>query len=260
LTSSFDIEEGPLFHGKVTRELISLALKYDYYDAEGNFQGIARRRIFTIGNIFDISDRDGKNLGIVDEKILSLFHTFDIYNEKGQWILRASLNFWGTTFTFTDPSGKVLATISRPFINLLKDIWTAHITETSEMASIDPRLFTIVPIFRTDLKKLEKTNKSMAIPNKKSIEKERQLLKNWTALMNAELKEVIPNEEDFYVVSERTSQLLNNYNPNPKLSLKEKELLAIEDLIKNLDVVTTDSRELKAFILLMDNKLDQLKN
>lgn len=152
-TTSFDIESDDLKLGTVHRKFFSLSpVKYEFYDTQENLQAAATMRWFSWGATFDIADSYGGMLGSVEQRVFAFFPTFEILSPVGHLMAIAKMNFWGTTYTISDPVTKQkMATLSRSFFRL-KDNWTFTLTdpEAFYQHQIDPRLFVLVMAFQTD--------------------------------------------------------------------------------------------------------------
>ncbi|USQ14145.1 hypothetical protein J2N86_02085 [Legionella lytica] len=153
MTTSYDIETRTQKLGTLYRRFFSLLLTYDFYDPFDNKIAYARSKFFSFTAHFDVYDNFENYLGAADERLFSFFPTFDIYDRDGYTKLaKASMNFWGTTFTLYDPvTGKEMAHMSRPFFRLKND-WTFHVTdrELFEHKAIDPRVLMTVIAFQGD--------------------------------------------------------------------------------------------------------------
>lgn len=152
-TTAFDIETTDLKLGTVHRKFLSLSpLRYDFFDVQENLQASASMRWFSWGATFDVTDNYEQLIGTVEQRVFAFFPTFDILSPIGTVLAVAKLNFWGTTYTLSDPATRQnMATFSRPFFRF-KDNWTATITdpELFYQKLIDPRLFVLVMAFQTD--------------------------------------------------------------------------------------------------------------
>ncbi len=156
LTSSFDIasEERPM--ASATKRLFSFTPIYDLEDAESKPLATARARFFSWGTVADIEDPEGRNLGRIEENLLRIlpWGEYKVFDAENKQVLLATMDFWGTEFTLTDPSmpDHVIATISRPWIRLFRDDWTIRIydPEMFEREIIDPRTLILLAVYQTD--------------------------------------------------------------------------------------------------------------
>jgi hypothetical protein len=159
MTTSYDIETKTQKLGTLYRRFFSLLLTYDFYDPFDNKIAYARSKFFSFTAHFDVYDNFENYLGAADERLFSFFPTFDIYDRDGYTKLaKASMNFWGTTFTIYDPvTSKEMAHMSRSFFRLKND-WTFHVTdrEVFDHKNIDPRVLMTVIAFQGDREYWEK--------------------------------------------------------------------------------------------------------
>lgn len=163
LTTSFDIETKTHKLGTLYRKFFSLLLTYEFYDPFDNKMATARSKFFSFTAHFDIysNERDGKErlLGIAEERMFSFFPTFDVYgSDASTKLARASMNFWGTTFTIYDPAtDQEMAVMHRSFFRLKND-WNIKITnrELFEHKNIDFRLLMTVLAFQGDRENWDK--------------------------------------------------------------------------------------------------------
>ncbi len=153
MTTSYDIETRTQKLGTLYRKFFSFLLTYDFYDPFDNKIAYARSKFFSFTAHFDVYDNFENYLGAADERLFSFFPTFDIYDRDGYTKLaKASMNFWGTTFTIYDPvTNQEMAHMSRPFFRLKND-WTFHVTdrEMFDHKGIDPRVLMTVIAFQGD--------------------------------------------------------------------------------------------------------------
>lgn len=151
-TNTFDIESKDSKYGVVHRKLFSWTPEYHFYDLHEQVQAKAKMSFFSFGAVFDITDGFDYPLGKVEERIFTFFPTFDIYRPDGYHVAKASLNFWGTTYTVMDPqTDEVIAILWRNFFRL-KDNWTIDIVkpEIIFQNNLDPRMFVLVMAFQSD--------------------------------------------------------------------------------------------------------------
>jgi uncharacterized protein YxjI len=153
LISTFDISTDDRKLGTVYRRLLSLTASYDFYDFNNKAIASAESHFFSFGAHLDVYDENKALLGTVEEQLLNWFPSFDIYSPDGTRLIRAKMNFWGTTFTLYDGSSDcVLAEMSRPFFRL-RNYWTIHIKNMSRVneRNIDSRLLLTVLVAQGDL-------------------------------------------------------------------------------------------------------------
>jgi len=151
-TTVFDFESAEGSFATATERLLSLTTTIDFEDAKGTSLATAQNVFFSWGSYLSIVDGAGRDLGFIEEQIWNLLPTYRIYNAAKQMIAVASLNFWGTYFYVTDPANpeKVYATISRPWIYLLREYWTINILDREAFEKkIDHRLLGILAVYQS---------------------------------------------------------------------------------------------------------------
>ncbi|KTD05645.1 hypothetical protein Lgor_0130 [Fluoribacter gormanii] len=172
LTTSYDIETKTRKLGTLYRKFFSLLLTYEFYDPFDNKLAYARSKFLSLTAHFDVYDNYENFIGAADERLFAFFPTFDIYGQDGYTKLaKASMNFWGTTFTIYDPvTDKEMATLYRPFFRLKND-WTFNITNRAlfNQKEIDSRVLMTVIAFQGDREYWESTHRdSLKALTKKS--------------------------------------------------------------------------------------------
>lgn len=156
LTSTFDLQDKTEIFGSVSKEFFSLNTIYHFNDPSGQPIAQAQSQYFTWGTTIDIHAASGEKLGWIEEQLLSWFSPskFKVYDSANNLVANARMNFWGTTFTVTDPSDmdKEIALISRPWFQFFKNVWTVKILDPEKIAlgRIDPRLLVMAAVYRTD--------------------------------------------------------------------------------------------------------------
>ncbi|HIF0223608.1 TPA: hypothetical protein ACXYKD_000507 [Legionella anisa] len=162
LTTSYDIETKTRKLGTLYRKFLSLLLTYEFFDPFDNKLAYARSKFFSLTAHFDVYDNYENFIGSADEKLFAFFPTFDVYGQDGYTKLaKASMNFWGTTFTIYDPvTDREMATLYRPFFRLKND-WTFNITDRAlfNQKEIDSRVLMTVIAFQGDREYWESTNR-----------------------------------------------------------------------------------------------------
>jgi hypothetical protein len=153
LTTSYDIETKTRKLGTLYRKFFSFLLTYEFFDPFDNKLAIATSRFFSFTAHFDIYDTREHLLGMAEERFFAFFPTFDVYDSDGSTrLVKASMNFWGTTFTIYDPlTDEEMAYMHRPFFRLKND-WTIKVTnqELFSRRHIDNRLLMTVLAFQGD--------------------------------------------------------------------------------------------------------------
>ncbi|WP_454786076.1 hypothetical protein [Legionella sp. WA2024007413] len=163
LTTSYDIETKTRKLGTLYRKFFSLLLTYEFFDPFDNKLAYARSRFLSLTAHFDVYDNYENFIGAADERLFAFFPTFDVYGPDGYTKLaKASMNFWGTTFTIYDPvTDRQMATLYRPFFRLKND-WTFNITDRAlfNQKNIDSRVLMTVIAFQGDREYWESTHRN----------------------------------------------------------------------------------------------------
>jgi len=153
MTTSYDIETKTQKLGTLYRRFFSFLLTYDFYDPFENKIAYAKAKFFSFNAHFDVFGTNEEFLGAAEERLFAFFPTFDIYARDGySKLAKASMNFWGTTFTIYDPvTDREMAHMSRPFFRIKND-WTFHVTDRMlfDQKGIDPRVLLTVLAFQGD--------------------------------------------------------------------------------------------------------------
>lgn len=153
LTNDFSIDTKEYKLGSVHRKLFSWSLvQYDFLDNDSELQATGKMRWLSWGATFDVFDSNEQSLGRVEEKFSWFFPTFNFISPSNRIQAEATLNFWRTNYTVTDPVTKeVIAIMHRDFFRL-KDDWTVKIVNQDLFVQkeLDPRLFIIVMAFQSD--------------------------------------------------------------------------------------------------------------
>lgn len=187
LTTSYDIETKTRKLGTLYRKFFSFLLTYEFFDPFDNKLATARARFFSFTAHFDVYDNRDNLLGMAEEKFFTFFPTFDIYGRDGSTKLaRASMNFWGTTFTIYDPlTEREMAQMHRPFFRLKND-WTISITNRQllNQKNIDFRLLMTVLAFQGDKE-------------------------YWDSMQNNSLKQAVVNADKAAEISPSQIKLIN---------------------------------------------------
>ncbi|WP_392538895.1 hypothetical protein [Legionella sp. 227] len=242
LTTSYDIETKTRKLGTLYRKFFSLLLTYEFFDPFDNKLAYARSKFFSLTAHFDVYDNFENFIGAADEKLFAFFPTFDIYGPDGYTKLaKASMNFWGTTFTIYDPvTDKEMATLYRPFFRLKND-WTFNITNKAlfKQKDIDSRVLMTVIAFQGDREYWESNNQN----NFKAIAKKSAPSNEVTAKQVNELLEKI-------TAISKQEGLENTKNPDPKMmDVVANELENnYQQMHAHDEAAQTDQERLTAFV------------
>lgn len=152
LTLTFDIESIDAKLGTVHRKFFSWTPEYHLKDPYENFQAKAKMRFWSWMTIFDVEDGQGKPLGSVEQGWSWFRPSFTIVSPNHQKLAKASLNFWGTTYTIADvTTDQPIATLTRPFFQF-KNNWTVKIVDPAaiDRLGINPNMFLVLIAFQVD--------------------------------------------------------------------------------------------------------------
>lgn len=265
LTTSYDIETKTKKLGTLYRKFFSFLLTYEFFDPFDNKLAYAKSKFFSLTAHFDVYDNFENYLGSADEKLFAFFPTFDIYGQDGYTKLaKASMNFWGTTFTIYDPAtDREMATLHRPFFRLKND-WTFNITNRDlfNHKEIDSRVLMTVIAFQGDREYWESTHhddyRRMIKNSNQSSEVNRtqvnQLLEKIKEVGKQEGLENLanPNPETMELLAK---ELENNYKNSPEINVlnqtNQELLTSFTEYCLNLVQSATLSQEKKKTILFM---------
>ncbi|MCW8408487.1 hypothetical protein OQJ13_05820 [Legionella sp. PATHC035] len=275
LTTSYDIETKTRKLGTLYRKFLSLLLTYEFFDPFDNKLAYARSKFFSLTAHFDVYDNFENFIGAADEKLFAFFPTFDIYGQDGYTKLaKASMNFWGTTFTIYDPvTDKEMATLYRSFFRLKND-WTFNITNKAlfKQKDIDSRVLMTVIAFQGDREYWESTHqnnfkaiaKKSAPSNDVTAQQVNELLEKITAMSKQEGLENIKNP-DPKMMDVVAKELENNYQQlhahDETAQTNQEKLTAFVEYCLNLvQENTLTSEKKKAILFLLKTRLESSIN
>ncbi|HHF7373514.1 hypothetical protein [Legionella bozemanae] len=275
LTTSYDIETKTRKLGTLYRKFLSLLLTYEFFDPFDNKLAYARSKFFSLTAHFDVYDNYENFIGSADEKLFAFFPTFDIYGQDGYTKLaKASMNFWGTTFTIYDPvTDKEMATLYRPFFRLKND-WTFNITNRAlfNQKEIDSRVLMTVIAFQGDREYWESNNqnylraitKKSTQANEVTSEQINELLEKITTVSKQEGLENIGNPAP-KIMDAIASELEESYKklhaPDESTQTSKEKLAAFSEYCLSLaqsNALTHKKR--KAILFLLKTRLEGAVN
>lgn len=235
----------------------------------------ARSKFFSLTAHFDVYDNYENFIGSADEKLFAFFPTFDIYGQDGYTKLaKASMNFWGTTFTIYDPvTDKEMATLYRPFFRLKND-WTFNITNRAlfNQKEIDSRVLMTVIAFQGDREYWESTNqnylraitKKSTQANEVTSEQINELLEKITTVSKQEGLENIGNPAP-QIMDAIASELEESYKklhaPDESIQTGKEKLAAFSEYCLSLvqsNALTHEKK--KAILFLLKTRLEGAVN
>ncbi|QLZ70167.1 hypothetical protein FOLKNPGA_02972 [Legionella sp. PC1000] len=265
LTTSYDIETKTRKLGTLYRKFLSLLLTYEFFDPFDNKLAYAQSKFFSLTAHFDVYDNYENFIGSADEKLFAFFPTFDIYGQDGHTKLaKASMNFWGTTFTIYDPvTDKEMATLYRPFFRLKND-WTFNITNRAlfNQKEIDSRVLMTVIAFQGDREYWESTNrnslrgvaKKSAQANEVTSEQVNELLEKIAAVSKQEGLENIGNPAPKMmdaIANELEESYKKLYVPDESTQTNKEKLDTFTEYCLSLVQSNTFTHEKKKAILFL---------
>ena len=150
-TTTFDLQDDDGTFGKIEEKFLKLTRSFNYTDSSGYKVAEAREKPFSWGVQVDVFDCQGQKIGTIKENILkSLFKastTYTIENVIGNVVAVSNkVDIVATSFTLTDPSGKKIATLKRPMINLFGDNWNVKVYNHD---ILDPRILVMIGAYKT---------------------------------------------------------------------------------------------------------------
>jgi uncharacterized protein YxjI len=170
LFNNFDLNAGGSKLGSITEKVISLTRAFTYSDAQGVCVAKARARILSWGTHIDVTDCAGRPVGAIKENVLkSLFKVWTEYalldasghvvaiSEKVDWI--------STSMTISRPKGGAVATLRRPWLNILSDNWTVKI---SDHAAVDSRVLVMIAAYKTSVDNARRAESSSGSSSSKN--------------------------------------------------------------------------------------------
>ena len=151
LTTSLNLKANDVKLGSIDENFFSLVTTFTYNDANHQKIAVAHDKFISWGNDIIVNDCEGNKIGEIKEEILkSLFKvytTYSILDEKENILGTSEKVDWiGTHFTLFDKNKKIIAELSRPFINFLTDEWTIKIAKPGV---IDNRILVMIGAFKT---------------------------------------------------------------------------------------------------------------
>ncbi len=140
--TSFNIATAAKKLGTLYCKETDSAFAYELKDEAEQLLASARARFTALGTELDTFDHTKSPLGAALKNGASLFSGYDIYSPYAEKLAQTAENFWGTTYTLYDASGKnALVKMERPFFRL-KNTWTVTIQdkESLKALNIDPNM------------------------------------------------------------------------------------------------------------------------
>jgi len=266
-TTTFDLKTKKKKLGTLHRRMLSLPIKYDFYDTYDKKITTAKARFFTLGAHFDVYDNQDLLLGTVEEKILTIFPSFTLYSSNGIKLAQAEMNFWGTQFTVVEAvTGKTIATMTRPYFRL-KNNWTILIKNKQLVNSMEmePHLLMTVLAFQCDDEEWSKSSSrlstrevSTANSNMSQIQEIQNKIEVLLAEENLE-SAALPSEIELEKIAQKidekfTASLSDVANSSEKLD-------AFTTLCFNqVQAEDTPASEKKAILYLLQQTLSKFNN
>jgi uncharacterized protein YxjI len=138
--------------GQIVKKLFSWGIEFDYTNQFGQYAGQGHTEVFSWGKQIDLKDCQGNQIGGIKEDILkSLFKISTVYtltDGSGQKVAESDKFDLGTTdFTIRDIHGSTVATLHRPFFNLVGDVWQVNL---QNVTTVEPLTLLMIGAFKTD--------------------------------------------------------------------------------------------------------------
>lgn len=239
----FDIDSTYYKHGFVYRTPWTWTKEYDFYDNEGRLDA----RAILSGNwvnelpTFEVVDMHHTILGRIEKKNYWFTVAYDIFSASRQTVALATLNFWSTAYSITDPvTGIEFAKLSRPYWGF-SGRWTINITDRIlwNAKQIDPRLFVTLVIYQSDQENAERIRREQELRKPVKVIAKLETLKKLKDFHKS-FNFIPPTEDDFV----KLTSLVDSFNP------KNKEEV-VESLFSLMDNQLTD-QEKSALCLLIE--------
>ena len=149
--SDFHITSGDNKCGVVEERIMSWGKTFEYM-MNDTLVSRAEERLISWGVNIDVYDNKKNKIGSIEEEILegmfSIKTIYSIKNANGDVIGKSKkLDFFGTDIDVYDNSDKLIATMTRPMINLMSDTWTIDV----KADVIDKRILIFIPCYKTSV-------------------------------------------------------------------------------------------------------------
>ncbi|MDD5456005.1 MAG: hypothetical protein PHV30_03115 [Candidatus Margulisbacteria bacterium] len=151
LTTSFSVSSDAGEHGSVRAKFFNLSTQFEFKDKSDNLVATGKKALVSWGTRIDVYDSQNNKIGTIREEVLkSLFKRYTSYkilDSNGNEIAKSKkLDFGATGITLYNPSGKEIATIDRPWINIFRDNWNIDIKDRS---AVDMRILVLIGAYKT---------------------------------------------------------------------------------------------------------------
>ncbi|MCX5797486.1 MAG: hypothetical protein NTY77_18495 [Elusimicrobia bacterium] len=152
-TDTFDVVSDGKKLGVITQKILSLSRSFKYKDADGNLVAEARSRIFSWGAHVDVTDNLGNPIGGFKEQVFKSFFkvytAYSILDAQGKEVaLSEKVDWLGTKVEITDPQGRRVATLERPWINFFSDHWDVKVYQPN---AVDSRVMIMIAAYKTSV-------------------------------------------------------------------------------------------------------------
>jgi uncharacterized protein YxjI len=153
LTDTFDLKAGGAKFGTITEKFFSLTKAFTYVDAKDACAGKARARLLSWGTYIDVTDCSDRPIGAIKENVLKSWFktwtTYSILDAQGREIASSEKVEWiSTDLTIRRPDGRTIATLHRPWLNVLSDNWSVKI---ADHAAVDSRIIVLIAAYKTSV-------------------------------------------------------------------------------------------------------------
>lgn len=149
--NSLDVTVAHKDEGKVAESAIQMSRTFTWTDESGKTVATASVAIISIGTDIYVYDGAGNRVGSIEERLFSrwgrTWSGYDINDARGNKIASSDkTEFMGTTITLTAPDGTKLATLNRPWVNVMGDSWGIKVLKPG---AVDNRILVMIAAFKT---------------------------------------------------------------------------------------------------------------
>lgn len=137
--------------GEISEKLLSWTRTFTYRDASGTLLAVAHAKLLSWGTQVVVEDASGRLLGTIKENVLkSLFKVYTRYSildASGREVAVSEKTDWITTdFEIRDESGRLVAKMHRPWLNILSDHWDVQLADARP---VDSRVLVMIAAYKT---------------------------------------------------------------------------------------------------------------
>lgn len=165
--TDFDIRSSGAPAGKVVQKVLNVGRTFELRNEKNELVAAAHQRVISLGVKIDVRDCNNQPIGSLQENILkSLLKVqtvYSIFNGQNQLVGQSvKLDWFGTDIRFYDSSGRLAATLSRPYWRLLVDKWTLSLGS----AALDQRVLLFAAAYKTTVDRERRDDSGKSSDNK----------------------------------------------------------------------------------------------